>query len=53
VPKRNNLLAPASRDHIPVSYYSVIQDVSNIGNMNWTLFFKERCCKPEGGIHPK
>jgi hypothetical protein len=30
------ILAPVSRDRVPISYYSVVQDVSQIRNMNWS-----------------
>jgi hypothetical protein len=32
------ILAPVSRYHVPISYYSVVQDVSQISNMNWSEF---------------
>jgi hypothetical protein len=46
------ILALVSRYRIPISYYSVVQDVSQISNMNWSeftiRFFEGRYCKPEG-----
>jgi hypothetical protein len=49
------ILAPVSRDRIPISFYSVVQDVSSIRYFNWnefTLrFLKTDIAKLKGGIH--
>jgi hypothetical protein len=49
------ILAPVCRDRVPISYYSVVQDVSQIRNKNWSeftiRFLKEDIAHLKGGIH--
>jgi hypothetical protein len=32
------ILAPVHMEHVPISYYSLVKDVSRIKNMNWNAF---------------